>query len=269
LEFQQDAKDIQVKGNHTNLCQVLLNLAINARDAMPNGGRLRIQSAIKDDAFVKRKFDSATSTNGFVVMSISDTGGGIPEEVRLRMFEPFYTTKGKGKGTGLGLSIVHGVVKAHNGMIDVQTEIGKGTTFSIYLPLLEKVEEDVQNQPIQTKGYLLLVEDEMDITNFLAEYLENEGYTVFKAFDGAEAAEIYKQHKNQIDLVITDSDLPKMTGRELIGLIRQINPNLPIIIASGSLGIREFSAKMQGKIAFIQKPYAFSQILSQLQNLTN
>lgn len=268
LEFQQQSKSLLIKGNHTNLCQALLNLAVNARDAMPDGGRLRIQSGIRELDFVKEKFNDANAQNGYAVMSVSDTGNGIPDDVCVRMFEPFFTTKPKDKGTGLGLSIVHGVLKTHGGFIEVQTKAGKGTTFNLYIPLATKTEDELQKQMNEPKAYLMLVEDEIEIINLLSEFLENEGYAVFKALDGLEAAEMYKQNKDRIDVLITDSDLPKVNGKELISQIRHINPDLPIIVVSGSLGIREVAAKTQGKIVFVEKPYSLGEILSHLEALT-
>ncbi|MDX2128681.1 MAG: PAS domain-containing protein [Chloroherpetonaceae bacterium] len=267
LEFQQASSDLYISGNHTNLCQILLNLAVNARDAMPNGGMMRIQSFVRDEAIVQKHFPEAKSQNGFIEIRITDTGTGISEDVRARMFEPFFTTKQKGKGTGLGLSIVHGVVKAHKGFIDVQSQVGKGTVFSLYFPLLAKANFTKELETEIKKGVLLLVEDEIEINNMLSDFLEHEGYAVFKAFDGLEASNLFKLHKDKIDLVITDSDLPKLSGRDLIQQFRRINPKLPIIIASGSLGIREFTKEMEGATAFIEKPYVISEILSNLDKM--
>ncbi len=218
--------------------QVLMNLAANARDAMPNGGTLTIETGIQeiDDGFI-RTYGYGDSGK-FVVLSVSDTGKGIDAETRKKIFEPFFTTKEVGKGTGLGLSIVYGVIKQHNGYINVFSEPGRGTTFSIYLPWISEedvddVEESGQEYPRMGSGTVLVAEDDANIRELAESVLKKFGYDVILARDGADAVEKFKAHGDHIAIVVMDMIMPKKSGREAYEEIRSIRADTKILFMSG------------------------------------
>jgi CheY-like chemotaxis protein len=173
----------------------------------------------------------------YALISVSDTGDGIAQEIRGKIFDPFFTTKEVGKGTGLGLSMVYGIIKKHNGYINLFSEIGKGTTFKIYLPLTDdtqsEVSEIVREELPRGKETILLAEDDTAILEMIKVYLENNGYTVCTASDGAEAIKMFQENQESIDLVLTDVIMPKLNGRDLYERIRSLKPRIPVIYMSG------------------------------------
>jgi two-component system cell cycle sensor histidine kinase/response regulator CckA len=241
--------------------QVLLNLCVNARDAMHAGGRIRIQTNLADGSHVRQRFPTALSDK-YVSIEVRDTGAGMDEATKTRIFEPFFTTKESGKGTGLGLAVVFGVVQTHKGFIDVESQIGKGTTFCIYLPV--EVTQSVGPNKLTT-GFeesvgghetILFVEDEPLLFETSKMALASKGYRVLYAKDGFEAIDMYRQHFKEIQLVLTDMDLPKLGGEKLIKALLEINSKLRIIFASGYVE-PEVKAKVlkSGAKAFLAKPY--------------
>ncbi|MBI3189841.1 MAG: PAS domain S-box protein, partial [Ignavibacteriales bacterium] len=209
------------------LRQVLLNLCVNARDAMPKGGVLRIETSKLDGTLVQTQFPSASSAS-YIYIVIADTGTGIPPEIRERIFEPFFTTKERGQGTGLGLSVVYGIVQGHHGFIKLESEPGAGTEFHLYFPVpLYEVEAEIEQPEITevSKGVetILFVEDETLLMELMKMQLESQGYRVLPAFDGEEAIHIYRQHMDSIAMVIYDLGLPKLDGRESFRELRNIN----------------------------------------------
>ncbi len=254
-----------INADYGQMVQALINLCINARDAMPNGGVLRINVGSVKGEELKGKFPNI-SADEYVVISISDTGTGIPEELRERIFEPFFTTKPLEKGTGLGLPIVLMVVKAHNGYITFETEVGKGTTFYIYLPAVEKkieeIEEGIEVCEI-TPSTILIVEDEDNLRYLLEEYLESKGYKVFATDNGYDAIEIYKANIEKIDLALIDIGLPTIDGISTFRKIRQINPNACVVLTSGYFLTEPSPTTLmaeEGLNGFIQKPYDIEKI---------
>ncbi|MFN3135016.1 MAG: ATP-binding protein, partial [Candidatus Kryptonium sp.] len=234
-------------------------------DAMPNGGVLRINVSCVKGEMLKGKFPNI-STDEYVMISISDTGMGIPEELREKIFEPFFTTKSPEKGTGLGLPIVLKIITSHNGYITYETEVGKGTTFYIYLPAVERkvkeVEEGVEVGEI-APATILIVEDEEDLKYLLKEYLESKGYRVFATDEGYDAIEIYKENIGKIDLVLIDFGLPTIDGISTFRKIRQINPNACVVLTSGYFLTEPSPATLmaeEGLNGFIQKPYDIDKI---------
>jgi CheY-like chemotaxis protein len=217
--------------------QVLLNLAVNARDAMFAGGTLILETdnVVLDETFAK---EHPTVVPGpHVLLAVSDTGTGIPREVRERIFEPFFSTKGIGKGTGLGLSTVYGIVKQSNGYISVYSEVGKGTTFKIYLP---RVGGEVQvlssTSPaasLQGDETVLVVEDESSVRGIIERVLSGNGYRVLLAVSGSEALRISGEHEGPIDLLITDVVMPGMGGREVASRLEAARPGLRVVVMSG------------------------------------
>jgi PAS domain S-box-containing protein len=242
--------------------QVLLNLAVNARDAMPKGGQLAIRITVieVDDSYVARQPDARKGV--YVCISVTDTGTGIAAENLPRIFEPFFTTKAIGKGTGLGLATVYGIVKQHQGWIELESYLGKGTTFRIFIPWIsgDKVGNEKPTTAITVKGGeegVLLVEDERPVRELVARVLERYGYKIFQADNGSGAMEVWEQHKNEIKLVLTDLVMPNnMNGRELAEKLWAQSPGLKVIFTSGySADIVGKDFKLEPDLNFLQKPY--------------
>ena len=245
-----------VKADPGQIEQVIMNLAVNARDAMPLGGKLTIETS---------EVDSGAPLGGHVparhvTISISDTGSGMTPEVRSRAFEPFFTTKGVGKGTGLGLAVAHGIVKQSGGTIEIYSEPGLGSTFKIRLPaLMETVQSSAANGHFgATLGTetLLLVEDDDNVREFVTLSLESFGYAVMAVPDGKAAVSLYANRKTPIDLVVTDVVMPDMSGRVLAETLRESSPDLKVLFVSGYTDdavVRH--GILQANVEFLQKPF--------------
>ncbi|MBF0506565.1 MAG: PAS domain S-box protein, partial [Nitrospirae bacterium] len=276
-------EDIELKltlspGNPTiraDICQieqVLMNLATNARDAMPNGGKLMIktESVVMDDKFMMTC--GCGKEGQYVVVTVSDTGEGMDEKTRERIFEPFFTTKEVGKGTGLGLAIIYGIVKQHNGCINVYSEPGEGTSFRIYLPLIEDKVEDriVSGQPDAIGGTetVLLTEDDSEVRQMVSGLLADFGYTVIEAVDGEDAVEKFREHKDNIHLVILDVIMPKKNGKEAYREVALMKPGIKVIFESGYPAdvIRRKGIIEEG-VEFISKPFAPSELLKTIRKV--
>ena len=243
--------------------QVLYNLYVNAADAMPKGGELFLKTSnlsYKD----MRGRTYKPKKNEYVSMVVTDTGMGMDRRVLDHLFEPFFTTKETGKGTGLGLASVYGIVKGHGGYIDVESEQGKGTTFSIYLPASHKtVKRSVQtfNELNRKSGTVMIVDDEKSILEVGSRMLEKLGFTVFKAENGAKAVEIYKAEGGKIDLAIVDMIMPGMDGEELYDRIKEISPNAKILLSSGyDMNGRVTEIMERGCDGFLQKPFSIEEL---------
>jgi PAS domain S-box-containing protein len=242
--------------------QVLLNLAVNARDAMPRGGQLAVRISIVEinDDHARRHLEARTGR--FICVSKSDTGCGIPAENLSRIFEPFFTTKEIGKGTGLGLATVYGIVKQHQGWIEVESVVGKGTTFRIYIPYVGAAQAEAEksaNQVAVRGGTetILLVEDEHPVRELVASILQKYGYDILQAATGAEAVEVWRKNKDKIALLLTDLIMPGgMNGRELAETLWVEHPKLKVIFTSGySADIVGRDFKLESDTNFLQKPY--------------
>lgn len=262
-----------IEGDPTQIHQVLVNLCVNARDAMPQGGNLTIQlDALNIDSHYAG-MDPAASPGPYVRLTVADTGTGISSETLSRIFDPFYTTKEQGKGTGLGLSTVRGIVKGHNGFINVYSEEGSGTVFKLYFPaMVDEYSGDLHRYSAelpQGQGELILVvDDEMSVRTITQQTLEAFGYRVLLAEDGAEAVSLYAQRGKEIDLVITDMMMPIMNGFATIQALMKINPDVKIIAASG-LAANGMVAKAMsvGVKYFLPKPYTAESILNALADI--
>ena len=252
-----------INGDAGHIHQVILNLCINAKDAMGEHGALTITERSVDASVVREKFSNDVEGK-YITVAVSDEGSGIEESILPKIFDPFFTTKEKGKGTGLGLSIVDGIVRSHSGFIDVQSKIGEGTTVTLYFPSAQNLEEKKTEVMVHhaVPGKTILVVDDEDIFRFvLSEYLETAGYTVLRVSDGFEALEVYRQHGSTIDVVISDLGMPNMAGEELFKQLKVMNPSVKVIISSGYLD-RSTRVSMIGTgiKEVITKPYKFSEI---------
>ncbi|WP_374793481.1 PAS domain S-box protein [Aerosakkonema funiforme] len=253
-----------ISGDATQLHQVLMNLCVNARDAIPNGGRL---SMIAENRYIDRNYAEMNidaSVGHYVAITVSDTGTGMSPEIVDRIFEPFFTTKEFGKGTGLGLSTVRGIIKSHGGFMNVYSEVGNGTRFKVYLPAaFENQTQPVEELEIMT-GHgelILIVEDEAAIREVAKISLETSGYKVIFAADGIEGIALYVQHKHEIALVLLDMMMPNMDGLTTIGTLQKINPSVKIIVMSG-LASNETLATITGTSVkgFLPKPYTAKEL---------
>jgi two-component system, cell cycle sensor histidine kinase and response regulator CckA len=250
-----------VKADANQIEQILVNLAINARDAMPRGGKLTIEIAnvLLDAAYVRQHMGARRGS--YVMLAVSDTGVGMPPEVQARVFEPFFTTKEAGKGTGLGLATCYGIVKQHGGSIWVYSEVGHGTTFKVYLPRTTEVADDRRTDasPAVLGGSetVLLVEDEGTVRQLATRVLRQLGYTVLEASDGVEALRVAGEHSGMIDLLLTDVVMPQLGGAVLATRLRETYLRLKVLFMSGytDQAIVDHSLLEPG-VAFLQKPFA-------------
>ncbi len=254
-----------ISGDATQLHQVMMNLCVNARDAMPNGGKLTIEVSnfIVDENYAQMHLDAKVGS--YVMISVADTGIGISSEVLDRVFEPFFTTKEIGKGTGLGLSTVLGIVKSHGGFIKVQSDINKGSNFQVYLPaqeIKERVEEVEVDFPLGEGELILVVDDEDSIRDITKKSLESYNYKAITANDGIEAIALYAEHRDRISIVLTDIVMPAMDGLTTIRTLQKINPQVKIIAVSGLVSNDKINAVTEiGIKAFLSKPYTAKQLL--------
>ena len=251
----------RVKADRGQIEQVIMNLAVNARDAMPQGGRLILETASVDldDEYVRRHVGARPGPH--VMLAVSDTGTGIPHEIQAQIFEPFFTTKEQGKGTGLGLATVYGIVKQSGGYIEVDSEPGQGTTFRIYLPRLdaEAAPVDRSARPATAAGgteTILLVEDEEGVRELARDILRASGYTVLEARNGAEALPLCARHQGPLDMLLTDVVMPRMSGRELAERLAPLRPDLSVLYMSGYTDDAVIRHGVLGAgTAFLQKPF--------------
>jgi len=251
----------RIKADPGQIEQVLLNLAVNSRDAMPQGGCLMIETRNVHLSAPITKVGSSIEPGHYVLLSVSDNGGGMDAEVQAQIFEPFFTTKGVGKGTGLGLSTVYGIVKQSGGNVWVYSEPGKGTAFKIYLPRVDEVEKPAiaPPAPAVSRGQetILLVEDEEQVRNLSKEILEGYGYSVLAAPDGRAGLSLGTEFEGRIDLVLTDVIMPQMGGKELVDKLKSVRPESKVLYMSGFTddAIIHHGVLDDG-VFFLQKPFS-------------
>jgi len=259
-----------ISADATQMHQVLMNLCVNARDAMPDGGSISIkaQNVYLDENYARMHIEAKAGR--FVMVSVSDTGPGMPAEIQSRIFEPFFTTKDMTKGTGLGLSTALTIVKSHGGFINVYSELHKGSQFAVYLPALAApggaeagtLQVDL---PLGHGEVILVVDDEESIREITRGTLETFGYKVLTASDGTEALALYADRKNEIALVLTDMVMPFMDGPATIRALQRMDPNVRIIAASGlGAGQRAGEGPLEGVSVFLNKPYTAEKLLKTL-----
>lgn len=264
-----------ISGDPTQLHQVLMNLCVTARDAMPDGGALRIavSNVLLGEDYARTHIDARSGA--YVLIQISDSGVGMPANVIDRIFEPFFTTKEFGKGTGLGLSTTLAIVKSHGGFINVYSDYGHGTKFNVYLPVSSTAKpansQSEQRLPRGRGEYILLIDDEASVRDITTATLEAHGYRVLPANNGAEGIARYAQNKDEIKAVIVDMAMPVMDGPTTIASLRKKNPELPIIATSGLIEDSRLEAlESSGAIkAFLPKPCGAEQILTTVRNVLN
>jgi PAS domain S-box-containing protein len=273
LQFSLPPDTWAIWGDPTQIHQILLNLCVNARDAMPEGGKLSIdvENCVLDTQYAAMNLEA--KAGHYVILSVTDTGTGVPAGLLEKIFEPFFTTKELSKGTGLGLSSVMAIVKSHEGIINVYSEPGKGTTFKVCLPAVDEISSHPDPKHLEEtrpRGHgetVLVVDDESSILTITQQTLEAFGYRVLTAMDGADAVAVYAQHKNEIAVVLTDMMMPIMDGAAMIHALTRINPAIKIIATSGlnrQGGSRVLALPLQH---FLTKPYTAEALLKMLRQI--
>lgn len=262
MRVRPSSEECAVYSDKGQIEQVVMNLAVNARDAMPDGGLLTIETdRVNLDATYFQKHDAEVKPGEYVMLAVTDTGMGMTPSVQSHLFEPFFTTKEVGKGTGLGLSTIHGIVKQSNGYIWVYSEIGKGTTFKVFFPCASAQVDAATSSPVQeveTRGVetILLVEDEAALRTVTSEFLESKGYHLLQAGDGLEALRVSEAHERDIDLLLTDVIIPGLRGIDVAERIRAERSGIAIVYMSGYTELGAQEQGVQKSDGFLQKPFS-------------
>jgi len=273
FEFQLDPDIPNILADPGQVERVVVNLTTNSRDAMPDGGTITFSTSRVPGKQVPPHSPSAENEY-YLCLRVSDTGCGMDETMRQHIFEPFFTTKPKSKGTGLGLSVVYGLMQSHNGLVDVQSEVGKGTSISLFFPIpaggIPPVVEKTSHLPGMVDGTetVLIVDDEADVIYFLEIILKQHGYRVLSANDAETALDLFEAQPNEVHLLFSDLGLPKLDGFALSQRVKKLNPNLKTILASGYIDAA-IKARMteEGVDGFISKPYNTSALLQTIRTI--
>jgi signal transduction histidine kinase len=269
LRFAPDLWNVDADPNQ--LQQIIVNMAVNARDAMPHGGRLIIETA--NDTLEETRARVDALFGDYVRLSISDTGEGMTPDVVAHIFEPFFTTKEQGKGTGLGLAMCHGIATQNGGQIRVMTEPGRGTTFNVYLPRARRAQQTpdarLDAPAVRDRGHLvLLAEDETPVRMLAARVLKRGGFRVLEAQDGGEALRLARAHADEIDLLLTDVTMPVLGGRELAEQFRHVCPGAKILFMSGHPeSVIAHNGVLDPGVAYVAKPFTPDQISTRVRDL--
>ena len=271
IALRLNATASTVRGDPSQLDQAIMNLAVNARDAMPEGGELTFETRSIDLSETNRDPGTGSSSGRYLVVTVADTGQGVSDEIRDRIFEPFFTTKEPGEGTGMGLSMLYGIVTNHGGWVEVRSEWGRGAAFDVYLPATSDVTPDevVPTQKGRTgHGRILVVDDEETVRTVLSAMLSSAGYEVVTACDGEEAVTYYRDHGHEIDLVILDMSMPKLDGRACFRALEAINPIVDIIISTGHAveGVAHDLLR-DGRGGLLQKPYLRDRLFDEVERV--
>ena len=264
--------DLTIMADSTQIDQILMNLATNAQDAMPKGGSFIIST---DRVEINGEYIKAYGygkPGSYALLSVEDTGTGMDEKTRERIFEPFFTTKEVGKGTGLGLSMVYGIVKQHDGYINVYSEPGRGTTFKILLPLIQSRVEELRPEDLtKVKGgteTILIGEDDKQVRSLLKEVLSNRGYHIIEAVDGDDALKVFHKNKDNIHLLILDVIMPKKNGKEVYEEIKKVKSDMNVIFVSGySADIIHKKGILEVGLNFISKPVSPDELLIKVRDV--
>jgi signal transduction histidine kinase len=274
------ATPVATKADRVQIEQVIMNLVVNARDAMPKGGTLTVETAnvVLDEAQMRSYIGARAGPH--VRLAISDTGCGISTEAQAHLFEPFYTTKEPGKGTGLGLAMVYGIVKQSGGSIWARSALGKGTRFDVYLPCAEEPvapkRADSGTMPVAGPVTVLLVEDEESVRDLARRFLEDAGFTVLEARGGNEALEVHKRYRDVIHVLLTDVVMPKMSGQDLADELTRTRPNLRVLYMSGyartsldgkTAKVSQPAFSLDPATAFLQKPFTKKKLVNAIREV--
>jgi PAS domain S-box-containing protein len=265
-------KDLTITADSTQIEQLLLNLATNARDAMPDGGTIIISTDRVELGMEFIKVYGYGKPGPYALIAFEDTGTGMDERTKERIFEPFFTTKAVGKGTGLGLAMVYGIIKQHEGYINAYSEPGKGTTFKIFLPLIQAKAEDKKPAGvfpvIAGTETILIGEDDLYVRKFIKEMLLKNGYTIFEAVDGEDTVRVFSANQNEINLVILDVIMPKKNGKDVYNEIIKMNPGMKVIFISGySSDIIHKRGILEEKLDIISKPIMPDELLTKVRRI--
>ena len=255
---------VWVNADATQLQQILINLAVNARDAMPEGGELRISLVRQEVSAGDGIHEAQAETTGQAVITVQDNGTGIPPEVQARIFEPFFTTKPRGQGTGLGMSIVHGIVKDHGGSIALDSKPGQGLSVAVTLPCCLRPDAAPDSQaerggPCGNGELVIVAEDDQQVRAITASTLTSAGYDVMQARDGAELMRLFGAHGNEVKLIVVDVDMPKKRGPACLAEIRKTHARIPVVISTGNVDF-ELDESLAGQTVLIRKPFRMSQL---------
>lgn len=263
-----------IKADRGQMEQVLMNLAVNARDAMPDGGLLTVETkAVSLEAALYERHHSGIRKGMYVMLAITDNGVGMDSETKERVFEPFFTTKEKSKGTGLGLATVYGIVKQSGGHLWVYSEPGKGTTFKIYLPMVKskrKIKEkpEAAIEDLHGSETILVVEDEFMVRELVCDTLRASGYTILEAANGKQAIDVFSSNKDKIDLVLTDVIMPEMSGRKMIETLYEAHPNITALYMSGYTDDAIIKhGVLEPGMAYIQKPFSPKALIQKVKEV--
>ena len=265
ISLRLEADTALLNGDPGQLELMVMNLAVNARDAMPGGGELELRTRNVDLGEAACSARLELTPGRYVVLRVRDTGAGMSEQVAQRVFEPFFTTRPEGQGTGMGLAMVYGIVKNHGGAVSVQSEVGKGTTFELFLPADEGVAavdgSEPERQSIYGRGLVLVVDDEEPVRQVVSSMLTELGYSVVTAGNGQEGIEIFRKRRSEIDLVILDVTMPVLDGVACFGELRQIDPEVRVVVSTGHAVDRAAQLLLdRGARGFVQKPFVKSDL---------
>jgi CheY-like chemotaxis protein/two-component sensor histidine kinase len=272
LETHLAAKSAHTRADAGQLEQVLMNLVVNARDAMPDGGKITITTGEVSVDDLDRREHTFLQAGRYVLLSVTDTGCGMDEETQSRIFEPFFTTKDKGKGTGLGLSTVYGIVKQSNGYIVTQSKLGLGTTFRIYLPLAEENKDQSEGCKTTTQASggsetVLLVEDEESVRELVRQTLQSRGYNVLEAENGEAGLEVAANHSGTIHILISDVVMPGMGGRALAEQMKRAHPQIKVLFLSGYTEDAVIQGGLESGTSFLQKPFTLQALTRKVREV--
>jgi CheY-like chemotaxis protein len=274
LKTRLSEKNLLINADKTRIEQVLMNLAVNARDAMPDGGVLTIETkqVVMDEEYVR--VHEYGRPGIYAMLSVTDTGIGMDDEIKEKIFEPFFTTKEVGSGTGLGLSMIYGIIEQHHGFIQVSSEAGKGTAFTIYFPLIDKEIEDEKRAEalpaLHGTGTVLIAEDEKEVRESLKGILEEFGFTVVEAFDGQDAVQKFIDNRDAVRLLILDVIMPKKNGKEVYAEIQRTNPEMKALFMSGyTADILQRRGILEEGLTLINKPVSPDNLSREIRELLN
>ena len=263
-----------IEADEEQIEQVMLNLFINAAEAMPGGGEIFLQTRNTTDKEIKSGLYNKAKAGNYVMLTFADTGTGMDEKTMERIYDPFFTTKEMGRGTGLGLASTYGIIKGHGGYIDVASEMGINTTFKIYLPVKEKHSKEKSTKVLKhngihkIRGTILLVDDEEVVRDVTLNMLKIMGLNVITAMDGKEAVEIYQKKQTDIDLIMLDMVMPSMGGSEAFDRLKKINPDIKVILLSGySINSEAAEILKRGCNGFLQKPFTVKELSQKILDI--